>query len=82
MLFQAHSRFATTFIHPPLAILRTGCRAAAGGRAVRPWFRAVFLPCPSNHWWGEHCPGSQETWVLALALDWWLWVLKLTVHPS
>lgn len=25
-LFQARSHFASTFIHPPLAILRTGCR--------------------------------------------------------
>lgn len=82
MLFQAHSRFATTFIHPPACHLEDRLQSGCWGEGCETVVRGLFLPCPSNHWWGEHCPGSQETWVLALALDWWLWVLKLTVHPS
>lgn len=63
MLFQAYSRFATTFIHPPLPHLedrlQSGCGEGCGGLSVV-WAKC-FLPSP-NQWWGEHCPGSQDIW--------------------
>lgn len=71
MLFQACSHFATTFIHPLLAILRTGYRAAGGGMGdfeAMVWGTA-FLPCPLNEWWDEYCTGNQGTRVLALTLE-------------
>ena len=41
-----------------------------------------FRPAPPNEGWGEHCAGSQEACVLALVLDWWLWVTEAVCTSS
>lgn len=68
MLFQEYSRFATTFIHPPLAILKEGCGAArGGGGAVRPGSGGL-RPRPAP-WMSGGVGTVLGAWVQALAVE-------------